>query len=253
MKSLQKIIMIIMVATTVATIRYCSKPKDRSKKEMVVGTSADFAPFSLIDGTGNIVGFDIDLIHEICTRLQIAYRLENMPFETLLTQMQFGSIDIIAAGMSPTPEREARVLFSIPYLVADPMIAVTLNGFANIGSLEDLAEKNVAVIQGYVADLQLSQKPEIKLLRLPSMSDALLALKNGKVDAFVTGGGTMNPLIDALGKDNVKTTPLKELQENTAFGISKKYPELKDKIDGILKELETDGTLAQLKAKWRLS
>ncbi len=253
MKSLQKIIMILMVATTVATIRYCSKPKGRNTQEIVVGTSADFAPFSFIDDTGAIVGFDIDLIREIFSRLNMPYRLENMPFETLLTQMQFGSIDVIAAGMSHTPERAERVLFSTPYIEADPLAIVLLSNNNSINSLSDLYGKTVAVNQGYVADLQLSQKAEINLLRLPSTSDALLALKHGKVDAFVTGGGTIKPLQDAIGADTVRIVPIEELQEFTALGISKNSPELKEKIDVTLQELREDGTLAQLKEKWYLA
>jgi len=253
MKSLQKIIMIIMVATTVATIRYCSKPKNRNPEEIIIGTSADFAPFSFIDGTGNIAGFDIDLINELFTRLQIVYHLENMPFETLLTQMQFGSIDLIAAGMSHTPERAARVLFSTPYIEADPLAIITLSSNKTINSLTDLYGKTVAVNQGYVADLQLSQQPEINLLRLPSMSDALLALKHGKIDAFVTGGGTIKPLQDALGSETITVTPIPELQEYTALGISKKLPQLKEKIDTVIQEMQNDGTLARLKEKWHLA
>jgi ABC-type amino acid transport substrate-binding protein len=254
MKSLQKIIMILMVATSVATIRYCSKPQIRDVKELVVvGTSADFAPFSFIDDTGTIAGFDIDLLCEIFTRLKTAYRLDNMPFETLLTRMQFGSIDMIAAGMSHTPERAARVLFSTPYIEADPLAIITLSSNKTINSLNDLSGKNVAVNQGYVADLQLSQKPEINLLRLPSMSDALLALKHGKVDAFVTGGGTVKPLQDALGASAITVTPIPELQEFTALGISKKSPALKEKIDAVLQQMRDDGTLAALKEKWHLN
>ncbi|MBY0109669.1 MAG: transporter substrate-binding domain-containing protein [Candidatus Babeliaceae bacterium] len=252
MKSLQKIIMILMVATAVATIRYCSKPTRRNS-EIVVGTSADFAPFSFIDNSGTIVGFDIDLIKEIFSRLQTEYHFENMPFETLLTQMQFGSIDVIAAGMSHTPERAEHVLFSTPYIEADPLVIVTLSNNKTINSVNDLSGKNVAVNQGYVADLQLSQKPEINLLRLPSISDAVLALKHGKVQAFVTGGGTIKPLQDALGSEAIRLISIPELQEYTALGISKKSPQLKEKIDMVLQEMQKDGTLTVLKEKWHLT
>ncbi len=246
--------MVIMVATSIATIRYCSKPQSRQDKELVVvGTSADFAPFSFIDETGAIAGFDIDLLCAIFTRLKTAYTLKNMPFETLLTQMQFGSIDLIAAGMSQTPERSARILFSTPYIEADPLVIITLANNKTINSFNDLSGKNVAVNQGYVADLQLSKSSDINLLRLPSTSDVLLALKHGKVDAFVTGGGTVKPLLDALGEKTIRVIRIPELQEYTALGISKKSPVLKEKIDAVLQEMREDGSLAALKEKWHLS
>lgn len=252
MQGLKKIISIFLMVTVVATIRYCSKAAKRNPSEIVVGTSADFEPFSFIDKTGTIVGFDIDLLDAVFKRLNRHYRLENMPFETLLTQMQFGSIDVIAAGMSPTPEREARILFSTPYIQAEPLVIMTLSNHKDINALQDLFGKTVAVNQGYVADMQLSLKPEIKLLRLPGLSDALLALKHGKVDALVTGGGTIKPLQSAFAADAIRIIPIKELQEDFAFCIAKRHPELKEKIDAILQDLRDDGTLVRLKEKWRL-
>lgn len=242
--------MIILLATAVVTVRYFKKP-NTAIQEIVVGTSADYPPFSFIDTSGSIVGFDIDLIKEIFKRLDQPYRLENMPFETLLPQMQFGSIDVIATGMSPTPERAARILFSKSYLQEDPLTIVALAD-SNIHSLEDLYGKQVAVNQGYVADMRLSEKPEITLIRLPSISDALLALKHGKVAAFVTGARTIKPLQETLGNTVFKTIPIPEMQEETALGISKNKPELAQKIDMILQEMAADGTLATLAEKWKL-
>lgn len=250
MQRLKKIIGVFLVVAIVALIRHCSRAKSCALQEIVVGTSADFTPFSFIDTTGVIVGFDLDLLHEVFERLRMRYHVKNMPFETLLTQMQFGGIDVIAAGMSPTPEREARILFSTPYLQAEPLVIVTLRDKPL--TLDELEGKMVAVNQGYVADMQLSQRQGINLLRLPSVSDALLALKHGKVDAFVTGGSTVKPLQDALGSEAIDIIPIAELHENLAFGISKNHPELKSKIDTVLQELRDDGTLARLKEKWHL-
>jgi polar amino acid transport system substrate-binding protein len=251
MKTLNKFIAIVMVATVVAMGRYFKAPQKTADSEVVVGTSADFPPFSYIDESGTIVGFDIDLIREIFARLNRAYRIENMPFETLLPTMQFGSIDMIASGMSPTPERAARVAFSESYLQADPLTIVTRVD-SSIDSLEDLSGKHVAVNQGYVADMQLSKHPEITLVRLPGMSDAMLALKHGKVDAFVTGARTIRPLQGALGKDALRIVPIAEMREETAFGISKNRPDLVEKIDTVLRDIADDGTLSALIEKWHL-
>lgn len=248
MKSVQKFILLVLMLAGLAGVRFMKKSHTQSA-EIVVGTSADFPPFSYIDQSAAIVGFDIDLIREIFARLSLQYRLENMPFETLLPQMQFGSIDLIAAGMSPTPERAARILFSKPYLSADPLVIVT-RADSTISSLADLSGKEVAVNQGYVADMQLSARPEIKLLRLPGMSDALLALTHGKVEAFVTGARTVKPLKQVHG--DLRVVPINELQESTALGISRQRPELREKIDEVLETMAQDGTLSALMEKWQI-
>ena len=94
-------------------------------KVLVVGTSADFPPFSFVEND-QIVGFDIDLIHEIGKRLQQQITLKNMPFGTLLPTLQLGQIQVIAAGLSATPERAQHVLFTSPYLDHNPFVIVSL-------------------------------------------------------------------------------------------------------------------------------
>lgn len=248
-----KIIAIIILATVVATVRYFKSPKAGHISEVVVGTSADFPPFSYIDQSGEMVGFDADLIRELFTRMGQPYRVENMPFETLLPQMQFNSIQVIAAGMSPTPERAARVLFSEPYIQADPLTIVTLADKTTINSLHDLHGKTVAVNQGYTADMALSANCEINIMRLPSTSDAILALQHGKADAFVTGYRTIRPLQEILGESAIRPVPIAELQESTALGVSKSNPQLLEKINATLEEMKQDGTLAALQEKWHLN
>ncbi len=242
-----------MLATAMASIRYFKKPKSTVPAEVVVGTSADFPPFSFIDQAGSLTGFDIDLIDEIFKRLALAYRIENMPFESLLPQMQFGSVDMIAAGMSPTPERAARIIFSDAYLQADPLTIVSLATHNTIHSIEDLAGKTVAVNQGYVADMKLSERSEIVLLRLPSISDAILALQHGKADAFVTGARTVKPLKATLGETALQVTPIEQIQEITALGISKKLPHLAERVNTVLQQMHDDGTLTVLQEKWHLT
>src|SRR5690606_5895383 len=80
-----------------------------------VVTSADFKPMAFIDGD-DIVGFDIDVVKEIARRLNKQIEIQDMPFELLIPQIQLGSIQLIAAGMTVTPERSERVFFTEPYL-----------------------------------------------------------------------------------------------------------------------------------------
>lgn len=247
-----KIIAILALVTVVAVVRYIRMPHP-SEHKVIIGTSGDFPPFSYIDQSGQLVGFDLDLIHELFTRLNREYRVENMPFETLLPAAQFGNIQVIATGMSPTPERAQRIAFSNPYLDEDPMVAVMLANNTTINTLNDLHGKSVAVNQGYTADMRLTPITEINLMRLPALPDALLALKHGKVDAFVTGYRTLKPLQDAAGADSLRSVELPELRETTALGVAKNDPVLLREINEALAALKADGTLAALQEKWHVT
>lgn len=86
----------------------------KSFDTIVVGTNAEYAPFSFKEN-GTIVGFDIDVITEAIKRLNKKIVLKDMPFDALIPEIQIGNIHVIAAGMTPTPERAQRTLFTQPH------------------------------------------------------------------------------------------------------------------------------------------
>ena len=51
-------------------------------------------------------------------------KIEDMSFDGLLPALDSGQIDMVAAGMTVTPEREKNALFSDPYYSASQRIIV---------------------------------------------------------------------------------------------------------------------------------
>lgn len=226
------------------------KPLENS---LIVGTSADFPPFSFRDKDNTIVGFDIDIIKEVAKRLSLDLDIQDRPFSMLLPQIELGHIHAIAAGMTPTPERSKTVTFTKPYLLGNPLLVVSPASQPVITSLEDLKGKDVIVNTGYTADLYMSQIPTINLLRLTKVADALAALEHGKGFAFVTAQFTLQPYIkEKSGQFNFFRVP--ETEESSALALSKKLPcEFVDKVQKTLDAMESDGTVDALKKKWELA
>ena len=219
---------------------------------LIVGTSADFPPFSFRSSDDSIAGFDIDIITEVAKRLHMKIDLQDRPFSLLIPQIELGQIHAIAAGMTPTPERAKRVRFSKVYLSSNPLLIVTRKNDPVIRVLEDLKGKEVIVNTGYTADLFMSNKKSIELLRLPKVTDALTALEKGKADAFITATFTLKPYIT---EDDTRfnTTQLQETDEQNALAFSLLIEqEVVDKAQKALDDMEADGTLEALKKKWNL-
>ena len=84
--------------------------KDKSEK-LYVGTNAEFEPFEYRE-SGNIVGFDIELVGEIAKLINAEIEIEDMAFDGLLPALQTKKIDLIIAGMTATEERKKNVNFS---------------------------------------------------------------------------------------------------------------------------------------------
>jgi arginine/lysine/histidine transporter system substrate-binding protein len=218
---------------------------------LIIGTSADFKPFSFRKESG-IEGFDIDIIREIAKRLHKEPLKKDMPFELLIPQLQLGTIHVVAAGMTPTAERAERVLFTKPHLVGDTLVILTKKENP-ITSLEDLKGKKVIVNQGYTADRYMSSIKGPELVRLPSVSDALLALRSNKAFAFVVARRAIQPYFDQHGAEEFTTFTVPDSpEESSALVISPHYPLLAQQIDKLLTQMEEDGTLKALKEKWSL-
>ncbi len=246
---------LIILASILGSYLYI-KQRQTSKTEaipktLIVGTTADFKPFACIQD-GTIVGFDIDIVYEVAKRLGVEAIIKDMPFAMLIPQLQLGNIQVIAAGMTPTKERAKRVLFTKPFLRGDKLIALTKieNPLQNI---DDLAGKNVVVNEGYTADRYMSAIKGMTIIRLPTVADALLALKSGRADAFVSALHCLEPFFKQYGKGTFNFFPLKGTQEDVALAIAPQYQRLASRIQEILDEMERDGTIALLKKNWQLS
>ena|SRR3990167_2985886 len=223
----------------------------QTKTVLRIGTNAEFPPFAFMRD-GEITGFDSELIKLVAQRLDLTPEFKNMDFEVLLPQLQAGAIDVIASGMTETPARAQQVLFTRPYLSGDPLVIVTHVGQSALTDLAALAGKTVIVNDGFTADTYLSRHPEIKLKRLATVSDAFLALNSQQAAAYVGAENSMMPFLEQYGRSNYQLHPLAGTNENCAIAVSKHYPELLTKIQTVLDELAADGTLAQLKAHWKL-
>jgi polar amino acid transport system substrate-binding protein len=90
-------------------------PLTGSRGVLRLGTAAVTEPFSFIDGSGEVVGFDIELGRRIAQRLDMGLEVVNMDFGGLIPALASGKVDVIAACITITEERAKKVLFSAPY------------------------------------------------------------------------------------------------------------------------------------------
>ncbi len=224
--------------------------KQEADKTLIVGTSADFPPFATIKES-KIVGFDIDIAKTVAAKLGKVMVLKDMPFTALISQIQLGKIQIIAAGMTATPQRAKRVLFTEPYLTGDSLIIITL-AKNKVDNLDALNGKEVIVNDGYTADTYMASIEGPILRRLKSPAQAFLAIKSGRAFAFVTAQTTVKPFFDKYGKKEFNIYPIANTDDTYSIAISMKYPELQLPIQRALDEMEKDGTIENLKKKWKL-
>lgn len=217
---------------------------------IAVGTAPEFPPLEFIDD-GKLVGFDIDLMEAVGQLIHKKIDWKEQSFDALIPAAQLGTIAVIASGISPTTQRQERLLFTKPYLSGSPFVIISFL-HQPITHLDQLPGKKVAVALGHVADIYISALPHIEVVRLATVTDAFMALTNNQVDAYISGMESVKPFLKQFGKEKYTISKIPNTGEQTALAISKHHAELLPIIQEALDTLEKNGTIAQLKAKWGL-
>ncbi|MGB8981768.1 MAG: transporter substrate-binding domain-containing protein [Anaerolineales bacterium] len=171
-----------------------------------VGTSADYPPFESVDESGNKVGFDIELMAEIANRLGVELEWVDMPFDSLIAAVQEGKIDASISAFNYSEERDQMIDFSDAYYTSEDAFTVA-EGFAgNIANPEDVAAYKVGVQTGTTQDSWLTDTlvaggllPEENLFRYDRVDQAMLDLKNGRVDVMMSDYVPAQALAEQLG------------------------------------------------------
>ncbi|MBL0225126.1 MAG: transporter substrate-binding domain-containing protein [Geobacteraceae bacterium] len=86
-----------------------------SKGILRLGTASVTEPFSFMDGSQKVVGFDIELAGYVAKKLDMKLEIVNMDFGAMIPALLSGKVDMIAACITITDERAKKVLFSEPY------------------------------------------------------------------------------------------------------------------------------------------
>lgn len=181
---MKKILALTLALTMILSLAACG---GETKKKLIVGTSADYAPYefhTLIDGKDQIVGFDMELAKEIAKDLNMELEIKDMEFKMLLGELENGTIDMIIAGFSPDPERA--VAYSDIYYKATQTVLVLKENENKYKDIESLAGKSVGAqtgsIQEGIVTEQMTQSTLISLAKIPNL---VAELKGNKLEAVV--------------------------------------------------------------------
>ena len=90
---------------------------DGSEGVLRFGTSAITEPFSFIDGSQEVVGFDIEIASLVAKKLNKKLEVVNMDFGAMIPALIANKVDMIGACITITEERAKSVLFSEPYYI----------------------------------------------------------------------------------------------------------------------------------------
>ncbi|GLC29972.1 transporter substrate-binding domain-containing protein [Clostridium omnivorum] len=222
---------------------------DKIKKagKLVLGTSADYPPYEFhksVDGKDEIVGFDVEIAKEIAKDLGVKLEIKDMDFKGLLNALDAGNIDIVLAGMTPTPEREKSVDFSNIYYKAEQKVVVRAEDKDKIKVADDLKGKKLGVQKGSIQeDIAKNQLPGAEAQALGKISDIVLALNTKKYDAAIIEGPVATSYVNANKNLVIADLKLKTEDAGSAAAVKKGNKDLVDAINKTLERLTNEKTI----------
>lgn len=212
-------------------------PQPAAKTTLVVGVSADYAPFEFMypDASGNMVygGIDISVAQYVADEMGLTMQVENMSFDNLLASLDKGDFDIVLSAMEATPERLENADFSDPYYTdVPPAILVKADAADSYKTLADFSGKSVGA-QTATTKLDLVNDIEgATPVALASVLDLVNELVYDKVDAILVDGGVAQQYADA-NPDLVIAEASAELGEAAPYCIAVQKGDPKGLLDGI--------------------
>ena len=252
MKKLIKGCLAGLAFLTVATGCGQTTTENEDSNVLVMGTSADYKPFQFIDLENNseIIGFDIDLARHVATELGYELEIVDMDFNSLITSLRMGRVDMVLAAMTPTPARAEVVDFSDIYYTAQNVL-ITMQDI-EINSLEDLNGLTLGAQMGSIQEDAVTELQEsgidVSLSTMDRMPDLFQQLLAGRIDAVV-----VEDMVTPMYLENNENFQLVDILENEDQGFAialQQGSELTEQINEIIATMKEDGTFEALAEKW---
>ncbi len=216
-----------------------------------VGTEPTFQPFEFADAkTKEFVGYDMDMIRAAGKRMGYEVRISNMGFDGLIPALMTGNIDVIASGMTITPERAKKVSFTQPVYRSDQVLLIHKADAKNIRSEKDMQGKAVCSQIGTVGAELARAIPGAKLKAFNTVPDAYLELSNRGCDAVLLDRPVIEYFLKQKAARGFVEVSTGYPAEDMAFAVKKSNKKLQDALSKALSEMEQSGETAKIRAKW---
>ena len=253
MKKIIAIVLAVAMIASVAVLAGCCNSntdanKASDKPKLTMATNAYFPPYEYYEGE-DIVGIDAEIAQAVADKLGLELVIEDTEFDSIIVGVQSGKYDIGCAGMTITDERLQSVNFTQPYATGIQSVIVPED--SEITDVDTLLAGDyiVGVQTGTTGDIYMTDDiGEARVDRYQKGNDAIVALTSGKVDAVVIDNEPAKAFVAA--NEGLKILDTAYAEEEYAMCLNKDNEELLNAINQALDELEKDGTIDAIVAKY---
>lgn len=165
-----------------------SLQKVKDKGTLVVGTSADYAPFEfpiVKNGKKQITGYDILIAKQIAKDMGMKLKIENTEFSSLISDLKGDKIDLILSGMTDTPAREKQVAFSKSYYTVNNYLLVRKADANKFNTKADTKDAQIGAQQASTQEDIAKAQTSGNVVTEGLVTSLTTELQAGKLDGVV--------------------------------------------------------------------
>lgn len=261
MKKMKRILIVLLLCVATVTFTACTSDTSssndleeiKSRGKIVFGVKQDVPNFGYKDPeTGELSGFEIDLAETIANDLDVEVELIPVTTQTRGALLDNDQTDAAIATFTITDERKETYNFSLPYFTDE--VGFLVNRSNNFKSVQDLNGKMIGYAQASTTRVGLESLAEENNVQFDysELSDyptLKTALTSGRIDAFAVDKSILSGYVDS----QTEILAIGFSQQEYGIATKKANTELSKKINELIEQYISDGTMNELLNKYNLT
>ena len=224
----------------------------RKNGVLKVGVAVN-APWVFRDSNGQWSGLEIDLLRQLAQ--DMGWKLDLVPasWQSGIEDLRAHRFDMLASGLSITPQRALLLKFSRPY--GDYALGLVVNrqaiGSDDVTKLQSGSSHTIGVLSGTVTAATTKEYfGQSKVVEIHDETQAIKDLRDGKLDGFMAE----EPVPTALAKtysDKLRTLDVKTYGRTAhGFAVRRNDGDLLDVINAWLTYQQASGWIQSREDFW---
>jgi polar amino acid transport system substrate-binding protein len=213
-------------------------------------------PYNYLDHN-KLAGFEIDLAHDLCTRMKVSCSFTTQDWDGLIPGLLAHRYDAIMAAMEITDSARKKIAFSKPYIRMPSAFLIPKQHMTLDTTPAGMVGKSIGVESGgthqaYVEDIY----KQSEIHAYASLEEAVLDLAEGRLDTII---GDKDALTDYMKKrkeaqccmlgSDVPRDPA-YFGDGIGIGLRMDDKTLKAMFEKALDSCVADGTFTKIRAKY---
>ena len=256
-------------AQTAAVETTAAETEDVEVKTVLIGTSGSTKHYIYTDENDNLIGYDAEIIYAIDELLpEYDFEFETTDFSSIFLGIDSGRYQMGVNNISWKEERAEKYLFSDEYVCYNYTGAVVRKDDTSVTTLEDLAgKKTYSGTSGLFSQLFIEKFNETHqdnpIEQIYTEADTIKQyqdLVDGVVDfsfsesvmfdAYLEGYPELKESLSFVTFSEEETASIQDPYTWFIYPKTDEGEELKEAVDGALRQLKEDGTVTELALKY---